>query len=232
MKRAVLLMMLMACAPTHVPRAGSLALLDGKGDLHASAALGSHGVSLEVTHAVSENFAVRGGAQHAPTPAYFSGWSGAGLFVARDVVRFGFFGEVGAGATRSTTNYEVNGEPRTAQNRGRFVHGGAAIELGVEWPNVAFGLGTRAVLQRFWHAQGSDGSLPGTLLNLEPMLIVRAGAPTAKIELQFGVAVPFPGVEPTGDMGVYLPYPRLSVGYTFDRLLPNRYHDPELPRRN
>ncbi|TNE87588.1 MAG: hypothetical protein EP330_17990 [Deltaproteobacteria bacterium] len=231
MRHLVLVLAAVGCAPTHVPRAGSFALLDGDGDVHAAATVGSHGASLEVTHALSEHFAIRGGGQFAPTPSYLSTWMGSGFYTAEDVFRFGIFGEFGAGAANSTTDYTVNGEANTAHNAGYFVHGGATVEFGVEWPNFAAGFGTRGVVQRFWHASGSDGVVPGTLVNIEPMLMLRGGAPTAKIEVQFGIALPFPGVDPTGDMGVYLPYPRLSVGYTFDKLLKNRHHDPELPTR-
>ncbi|MBN2800031.1 MAG: hypothetical protein JXX28_12880 [Deltaproteobacteria bacterium] len=60
----VLLLALSACAPVYAPSSAQLAMLDGVGDVHASAQLGLEGAELHGSAAVSDRVAVRAVGPH------------------------------------------------------------------------------------------------------------------------------------------------------------------------
>jgi hypothetical protein len=207
-----LLLSFTGCATTYVPGAFNVPLLQARGDVHVAGRAGMPGVQVSGAYGVTDSFALRAEAQHAP----FSGRSDVGALSYDHQVSFTSVG-VGAGYYRAPS--PLPGDDSFARG-GRFsanldlagaavhsaaifsdgtqtVHAGkllrttAQVDGAYEMEYFAVGGGGRLSHLGFWHDSRSDraGMYDGSFV-LEPMVFVRAGPRHVKAEVQVLFSVP------------------------------------------
>jgi len=223
---------LAGCSPVYIPGAANFSMLEDKGDVHLQALGGTNGGQVDVGWAAADHLALRATAQgmvdrnqDSTNGSYYNlalgfGWwgawpTGAGTGEDAQGLRLGISLDVGGGMGDGSSTVTVGGTASTLRYVGPLLTMKPQVDFGWESPYFAAGLAVRPIYVRFWNSPESDGQGTADVFQVEPLLMVRAGAPNVKVELQGGAWLPI--VEAPSDASFGIPFPVImTVGVSAD----------------
>lgn len=221
---------LAACAPIYVPASVHVPLLHEAGDVHLSGNLGTHGVQAQGSVAITDAIAARGAVQEfgyaggsdGLSAAFVSGGGGVSFFYGGEKSEDGTFRsgvrasgsiELHGGRSAGVGHVRVTIPSTVSRYSGAFLRPVLQADVAYAWPYLAVGAAARFSLFQYWYDAQSDFSGAEMQLGtVEPVLFVRFGAESVKLDLQAGLAGP---VSARGEATV--PFPLLiSAGLVVD----------------
>ncbi len=225
--RASLILLLgplvLGCAPVYIPSAPNVPQLEAQGDWQASAYMGTNGIDLQGSYAVTSNTAVMGtlsgpiaSENNDNRHLYLEGAYGV-FNRSPSRLRMSAFGGLGWGVARGDASYTVNGTPYNRVSQGIYWKPFLQGNIGLHTDVLDFGLSTRTALVAFQYAEldGQTVDQPLASLMVEPNLYLAFGWRVVKVAFYGGLSWPLQD----GLAFEYNPF-MLGLGLQFN--LPNR----------
>ncbi|MCB9683560.1 MAG: hypothetical protein H6735_00805 [Alphaproteobacteria bacterium] len=216
------------CAPAYRPPAPFVPLLQEKGDSQIAGHWGTGGLQADGAYALSDHFAMRGGAQLAGYTSqgmYLVGNVGVGGYGAfTDSIYWGLTGTVGGGYSRGITDLSVSvittsGTTTTTEswrNSGTLMTGAVRWESGIRFDgNAMAGVQIGPTWHGLIHDAQSDGTGMGQGLLMEGAAIGRIGPGSAPIAFEGSLGFAWPLYLDFEDSGVPLPFV-MALGITVE----------------
>lgn len=219
-----------ACAPIYIPSAPNVPQLEQKGDWQASAYMGTNGIDLQGSYAISDNKAVMG-TLSGPIAAqsndsrhiYLEG--AYGIFNRTPSrLRMSAFAGLGWGLASGEANYTVNGTPYNHASQGIYWKPFLQGNIGLHTDVLDIGLSTRSALVAFQFAEydGQQVEEPLASLMIEPNIYMALGWKVCKISLYGGLSLPMQG-------GIAFEYNPFMLGMGLQFNFPNRSKSTDTP---
>lgn len=229
--RAFLLLLLFsltyACAPIYIPSAPHVPQLEQQGDWQASAFLGTNGIDLQGSYALSDNKALMGTlsgpiADKTNQNRHFYLEGAYGIFNrSPSQLRMSAFGGLGWGIASGEANFTVSNNSYNHVSRGIYWKPFLQGNIGLHTDVLDIGLSTRSALVAFQFAEydGQKVEEPLASIMVEPNIYMALGWKICKISLYGGLSLPLQG-------GIGFEYNPFMLGMGLQFNFPNRSRAP------